>query len=241
MRGRDDELKAASPSEPRLARTPAAVRACLEPAGEAVAEGIAALRSAANEPSRSLPPIAPCAIRARRTGDLFPGSILRPISQSSSSRRRATMPTCRRRSPPSIRRRKKVGVMHARRPPGTRGGFCTMCQKPTTKAAPIHWSSRASRQRKRRRLPVELAARGAHAWLHRAGADGNRLDLVVDGPGFRRPQHRPHGRQVAGSGTSMRPAAPDRHGDGGTFSYVLGLRGGCRFTHVAPVAAPSIP
>jgi phospholipase/carboxylesterase len=29
--------------------------------------------------------------------------------------------------------------------------------------------------------------------------------------------------------------------DGGTFSYVLGLRGGCRFTHIAPVAAAFHP
>ena len=29
--------------------------------------------------------------------------------------------------------------------------------------------------------------------------------------------------------------------DGGTFSYVLGLRGGCRFTHLAPVAAAFHP
>jgi len=29
--------------------------------------------------------------------------------------------------------------------------------------------------------------------------------------------------------------------DGGTFSYVLGLRGDCRFTHLAPVAAAFHP
>jgi phospholipase/carboxylesterase len=29
--------------------------------------------------------------------------------------------------------------------------------------------------------------------------------------------------------------------DGGTFTYVLGLRGGCRFTHLAPVAAAFHP
>ena len=29
--------------------------------------------------------------------------------------------------------------------------------------------------------------------------------------------------------------------DGGTFTYVLGLRGGCRFTHLAPIAAAFHP
>jgi phospholipase/carboxylesterase len=29
--------------------------------------------------------------------------------------------------------------------------------------------------------------------------------------------------------------------DGGTFTYVLGLQGGCRFTHLAPVAASFHP
>ena len=29
--------------------------------------------------------------------------------------------------------------------------------------------------------------------------------------------------------------------DGGTFSYVLGLREGCRFTHLAPIAAAFHP
>ena len=32
-----------------------------------------------------------------------------------------------------------------------------------------------------------------------------------------------------------------RQSDGGTFSYVLGVRGGCRFTHIAPVAAAFHP
>ena len=29
--------------------------------------------------------------------------------------------------------------------------------------------------------------------------------------------------------------------DGGTFTYVLGLRGDCRFTHLAPIAAAFHP
>ena len=39
----------------------------------------------------------------------------------------------------------------------------------------------ARRQRQRRRVPVELAARGALAGLDLAGADRDRFDLVADG------------------------------------------------------------
>ena len=136
-----------------------------------------------------------------------------------------------------------VGVMHVGGPPGTRGAFSLYVPEYYDAGDRLAAGrGDAWRQRQWRRLPVELAARGAHARLHRDRADGHRLDLVADGARRRRAQHRPHGR----AGRDRWNIDATRQlltgmSDGGTFSYVLGLRAGCRFTHLAPIAAAFHP
>ena len=221
------------------------VRACLEPAAEAVAEGIAALRSAADEPQ----PIV-AAYRAlrnyaqRRPGDLSPGGILQadqPVLPGAVGARR-----CRRCWPTLAAvdpAREKVGVMHAGGPPGTRGGFSLYVPETYDEG---------------RAYPLVVALHGGSgnggaflwSWVREArtrgfivlaptaiGSTWSLMDPDTDGPSIDRMVDQVAGEWNIDAGRQLLTGMSD----GGTFSYVLGLRGGCRFTHIAPVAAAFHP
>ena len=111
MAGRDDEVKAALAASRTLdwPERLKPVRACLEPAAEAAAAGIAALRSAGEAPQPIVAAYrADAQLRPGRAGDLSHGGVPEGRSASSSwSSRRATMLRCWPAWPPSIRRARR--------------------------------------------------------------------------------------------------------------------------------------
>lgn len=246
MRGRDDELKAALADSRSLAwpERLQPVRACLEPAGEAVAEGIAALRSAANEPQPIVAAYRAVRNYARAAQAIYPlAAFFRPVSQfflEQSARDDADLQAKLSAVDPT---REKVGVMHAGGPPGTRGGFSLYVPETYDQG---------------RAHPLVVALHGGSgnggaflwSWLREArtrgfivlaptaiGSTWSLMDPDTDGPSIDRMVDQVAGEWHIDAGRQLLTGMSD----GGTFSYVLGLRGGCRFTHIAPVAAAFHP
>ncbi|CAN5853165.1 phospholipase [soil metagenome] len=246
MAGRDDELSAALTAS-RAIDWPerlAPVRACLEPAAEAAIAGIMGLRSASDAPQ----PIV-AAYRALRSYALaaqaiYPMAVFfKPVSQFFLEQPRRDDAALAARLAAVEPGREQVGVMHAGGPPGTRGGFSLYVPE-TYDAA--------------RTYPLVAALHGGSgnggaflwSWLREArtrkfillaptaiGATWSLMDPDIDGPSLAGMVE-----QVA----QQWNIDPDHQlltgmSDGGTFTYVLGLRGDCRFTHLAPVAAAFHP
>ncbi len=246
MKGRDDAATAAL-TESRALTWPdrlQPVRACLEPAAEAVAEGIAALRSAADEPQPIVAAYRALRNYARAAQAIYPlSAFFRPISQfflEQAARDDADLLAKLAGVDP---RRDKVGVMHAGGPPGTRGAFSLYVPE-TYDAGHAHslvvalhggsgnggaflWSW-VREARTRGFIVLAPTAIGSTWSLMDPDTDGPSIDRMVD--------------QVAGEwNIDVGRQLLTGMSDGGTFSYVLGLRGGCRFTHIAPVAAAFHP
>lgn len=132
-----------------------------------------------------------------------------------------------------------VGTMHFGGPAGTRGGFSLYVPESyePTRARPLvvamhggsgnggaflwSWLREA---RTRDFILLAPTAAGSTWSLLEPDVDGDNIDRMVT--------------EVAGR-WSIDPARMLLTGmsDGGTFTYVLGLRPGCRFTHLAPIAA----
>lgn len=132
-----------------------------------------------------------------------------------------------------------VGTMHVGGPAGTRGGFSLYVPESyePTRAWPLvvamhggsgnggaflwSWLREA---RTRDFILLAPTAAGSTWSLLEPDVDGDNIDRMVT--------------EVAGR-WSIDPARMLLTGmsDGGTFTYVLGLRPGCRFTHLAPIAA----
>ena len=246
MAGRDDEVKAAL----ALSRTLdwperlKPVRACLEPAAEAAAAGIAGLRSASEAPQ----PIV-AAYRALRNYAQAAQAIyrmaafLKPVSQfflEQSARGDAALAARLAAVDPA---REKVGVMHAGGPPGTRGGFSLYVPETYDEG---------------RACPLVVALHGGSgnggaflwSWVREArtrgfivlaptaiGSTWSLMDPDTDGPSIDAMVEHVAGQWNIDASHQLLTGMSD----GGTFSYVLGLRGGCRFTHIAPVAAAFHP
>lgn len=246
MRGRDDAVKAALTDSRALAWPDhlQPVRACLEPAAEAVAEGIAALRSAADAPQPIVAAYRALRNYARAAQAIYPlASFFRPISQfflEQSARDNADLLAKLAAVDP---RREKVGVMHAGGPPGTRGAFSLYVPESYDEG---------------RAYPLVVALHGGSgnggaflwSWVREArtrgfivlaptaiGSTWSLMDPDTDGPSIDRIVDQIAGEWNIDTGHQLLTGMSD----GGTFSYVLGLRGGCRFTHIAPVAAAFHP
>lgn len=246
MAGRDDDVKAALAVSRALdwPKRLKPVRACLEPAAEAAAQGIAGLRSAGEAPQPIVAAYRAVRSYAQAAQAIYPmAAFLRPVSQfflEQSARDDAALLARLAAIDPA---REKVGVMHAGGPPGTRGAFSLYV--PETYDA-------------LRAYPLVVALHGGSgnggaflwSWVREArtrgfivlaptaiGSTWSLMDPDTDGPSIDRMVG-----QVAGEWN----IDADRQlltgmSDGGTFSYVLGVRGGCRFTHLAPVAAAFHP
>ena len=246
MAGRGDDAKAAL-AESRMLAWPERlkpVRACLEPAAEAVAEGIASLRSAGDAPQPIVAAYRAVRNYARAAESIYPmAAFLKPVSQfflEQSVRDDALLLAKLAAIDPT---RDRVGVMHAGGPSGTRGGFSLYV--PETYDADHAY-------------PLVVALHGGSgnggaflwSWLREArtrgmivlapkaiGSTWSLMEAEVDGPSIdamvaevARQWNIDIGRKLL---TGM--------SDGGTFSYVLGLRGDCQFTHLAPIAAAFHP
>ncbi len=220
------------------------VRACLEPAAEAAADAIGALGAALDAPQ----PIV-AAYRAMRgyataAEAIYPlSAVLKPVSQF------FLEPSCRE-DDDLIQRlaavdapENTVGVMHVGGPAGTRGAFSLYVPE-TYDPARAH--------------PLIVALHGGSgnggaflwSWLREARSRGaillaptaigttwSLMDPDIDGPSI----DGMVGQVMEGWTVDPRHLLLTGMSDGGTFSYVLGLRAGCRFTHLAPVAAAFHP
>jgi phospholipase/carboxylesterase len=246
LAGRDDDLGPAFAASRALAwpERLGPVRDCLERAAEAAGEGLAGLRKAAEAPQPMLAAYQSLRAYARAAEALYPmAAHLRPVSQfflepamrddlALAERLAAVDPT-----------RDQVGVMHVGGPPGTRGAFSLY--------VPEYYDAA-------RAWPLVVAMHGGSgnggaflwSWLREArtrgfvviaptaiGSTWSLMDSEVDGPNI---------DNMVAKVASQWNIDADRQlltgmSDGGTFTYVLGLRGGCRFTHLAPIAASFHP
>lgn len=135
--------------------------------------------------------------------------------------------------------RENVGVMHIGGPPGTRGEFSLY--------VPEYYDPA-------RRWPLVVALHGGSgnggaflwSWLREArtrgfivlaptarGATWSLMEPEIDGPNIDRMVDTIAERWNLDTGRQLLTGMSD----GGTFTYVLGLKSDCRFTHLAPVAA----
>jgi phospholipase/carboxylesterase len=246
MAGRDDDLRAALAAS-RAIDWPdrlKPVRGCLEPAAEAAAAGIAGLRSAAEAPQPIVAAYRAVRNYAQAAQSIYPmAAFLKPVSQfflEPSVRDDAALLARLAAVDPG---RERVGVMHAGGPPGTRGAFSLYVPE-TYDAERAH--------------PLVVALHGGSgnggaflwSWLREArtrafivlaptaiGSTWSLMDPDVDGPSIDAMVE-----QVAGQwNIDVNRKLLTGMSDGGTFSYVLGLRGDCRFTHLGPVAAAFHP
>jgi phospholipase/carboxylesterase len=219
-------------------------RDCLERSAAAASEGMAALVAA---PQTAQPIVA--AYRALRTyaraaEALYPmAAHLKPVSQfflEAASRNDAGLAA---RLAAADVTRDGVGVMHVGGAPGTRGAFSLYV--PEYYDASQSWPlvvamhggsgnggaflwSWVREARTRGFIVAAPTARGSTWSLMEPEVDGTNIDRIVEEIGGEW-QIDPHRQLLTGMS------------DGGTFTYVLGLRAACRFTHLAPVAAAFHP
>ncbi len=246
MAGRDDEVNAALAAS-RILDWPerlAPVRERLEPAAEAAAQGIAGLRAAADAPQPIVAAYRALRGYAKAAEAIYPmTAFLKPVSQfflEPSARDDSTLIDRLAAFDPA---HANVGVMHVGGPPGTRGAFSLY--------VPEYYDAATA-------CPLVVAMHGGSgnggaflwSWVREArtrgfiviaptaiGATWSLMEPDVDGPSI--------DRMVEHVATEWNIDATRQlltgMSDGGTFSYVLGLRAGCRFTHLAPVAAAFHP
>jgi phospholipase/carboxylesterase len=245
MAGRDDEANAAL-AESRTIEWPerlGPVRERLEAAAESAAEGIAGLRAAGEAPQPIVAAYRAVRGYAKAAESLYPlSAYLKPVSQF-------FLEPAARDDSGLIERlaqaagRDKVGVMHVGGPAGTRGAFSLYVPEDydADTACPLivamhggsgnggaflwSWLREA---RTRRLILIAPTAIGATWSLMAPDEDGPNIDRMVE---FVAHQWKLDTSRQLLTGMS----------DGGTFTYVLGLRAGCRFTHLAPIASAFHP
>lgn len=220
------------------------VRDCLERAAEAAIEGVAGLR-AATDAAQPMP-AAYRALRAypRAAEALYPMSAhLKPVSHfflEPSARGDAALAE---RLAAADATRDEVGAIHLGGPAGARGAFSLYVPE-------YHDAGRA--------WPLVVALHGGSgnggaflwSWVREARTRGmivlaptaigptwSLMEPEVDGPNIDRMVDHVAGHWNVDAKRTLLTGMSD----GGTFTYVLGLRAGCRFTHLAPVAASFHP
>jgi phospholipase/carboxylesterase len=244
--GRDDEVRSALDRSRALTwpeqLTPA--RDCLESAGNAALQALSGLLSAGGEPQ----PIVAAwrALRGypRAAEALYPMSAhLKPVSQfflETPARGDAALAGRLAAADPL---RDGVGFTHVGGPAGTRGAYSLYVPEyyDPARAWPLvvglhggsgnggaflwSWLREA---RTRGFIVVAPTARGATWSLMEPDVDAENIDRIVE--------------EVADAwNLDASRRLLTGMSDGGTYSYLIGLRDGCRFSHLAPIAASFHP
>lgn len=246
MGDREDVLRAAL-AEARTIDWPhrlQPVRDCLDRAAEAAAGGIGALRAALDAPQPIVAAYRAMRGSATAAEAIYPlSAVLKPVSQFFLEPSRRDDDALIARLAAIDAPENTVGVMHVGGPAGTRGAFSLYVPE-TYEPAHAHplivalhggsgnggaflWSW-LREARSRGAILLAPTAIGSTWSLTDPDTDGSSIDAMVD--------------QVAdGWSIDSRRMLLTGMSDGGTFTYVLGLRSGCRFTHLAPVAAAFHP
>jgi phospholipase/carboxylesterase len=222
----------------------APVRACLEGAAEAADEGIAGLLAAGDAPQPIVAAYRAVRGYARAAEAIYPmAAHLKPVSQFFLEPAARDDTDLAGRLASADPARDDVGVMHVGGPAGTRGAFSLY--------VPEYYDAG-------RAWPLVVAMHGGSgnggaflwSWVREArtrglfviaptasGSTWSLMEPEVDGPNLDRMV-----AEVAGQ-WNVDPSRQLLTGmsDGGTFTYVFGLSGSCRFTHLAPVAAAFHP
>ena len=246
MAGRDDDVKAALAASRALdwPERLKPVRACLEPAAEAAAAGIAGLRSAGEAPQ----PIVAAyrALRSYATAAqlLYPmAAFLKPVSQFFLEQAMRGDPALTDRLAAVDPAREHVGVMHVGGPPGTRGGFSLYVPEYYTadRAWPLVVALHGGSGNGRNFLWNWLRdARSFGAILIAPTATGPTWALMgedTDTPNLMRILETVRGRYNVDTKRLLMTGLSD----GGTFCWVSGLDRASPFTHLAPIAATFHP
>lgn len=246
MAGRDDDLKAAL-SLSRALDWPgrlAPVRECLEPAAEAAADGIAGLRGAADAPQPIVAAYRALRNYAKAAEAIYPmTAFLKPVSQFFLEASARTDPALTDRLAAVDPACVNVGVMHLGGPAGTRGAFSLY--------VPEYYDAANA-------YPLVVAMHGGSgnggaflwSWVREARTRGfvviaptaigptwSLMEPDVDRPSIDRMVEHVAGQWNIDATRKLMTGMSD----GGTFTYVLGLRGDCRFSHLAPIAAAFHP
>lgn len=246
LAGRNDDLAPALAAS-RALEWPsrlAPVRDHLERAGEAAADALAGIQAA---PHASQPIIA--AYRSLRgyaqaCEALYPMAVhLQPISHFFLEQPARADTALVDRLGAADPTREDVGFMHIGGPAGTRGAFSLY--------VPEYYEASRS-------WPLVVALHGGSgnggaflwSWLREArtrgfiliaptaaGSTWSLMEPEVDGPRIDRMVEDVANEWNIDTSRKLLTGMSD----GGTFSYVLGLREGCRFTHLAPIAASFHP
>jgi len=219
-------------------------RECLEESAGQTAEGIAALLAAPAEPQPIVAAYRALRTYARAAEAIYPmAPHLKPVGRfflEADCRDDAELNA---RLAAADHARDGVGAMHVNGPAGTRGAFSLYVPEYYDPArtwplvVAMHggsgnggaflWSW-VREARSRGIIVIAPTAIGATWSMLEPETDGANIDEIVE--------------QVAADWNldSARRLLTGMS-DGGTFTYVLGLRGGCSFTHLAPVAATFHP
>lgn len=246
LAGRNDDLAPALAAS-RALEWPsrlAPVRDHLERAGEAAADALAGIQAA---PDASQPIVAAYrSLRgyARACEALYPMAVhLRPISHFFLEQPARADTALVDRLGAADPTREGVGFMHVGGPAGTRGAFSLYVPEyyDSTRSWPLvvalhggsgnggaflwSWLREA---RTRGFILIAPTAAGSTWSLMEPEVDGPRIDHMVEDVANEWNIDTSH-KLLTGMS------------DGGTFSYVLGIREGCRFTHLAPIAASFHP
>ncbi len=220
------------------------VRDCLERAAAAAGEGIAGLLAAGDAPQPMIAAYRALRSYARAAEAIYPmAAHLRPVSQFFLEPAARDDVALAERLTAVDPGREHVGVMHVGGPPGTRGA-CSLyvpewydASRPWPLVVAMHGGSGNGgaflwswlREARTRGVILMAPTASGSTWsLMEPEVDGPSIDQMVD--------------QVAGQWSidSTRCLLTGMS-DGGTFTYVLGLREACRFTHLAPIAASFHP
>lgn len=243
---RDNDLPgalAASRAAPWPERL-APARECLERAAEASQEGLAALLAAPGAPQPIVAAYRALRNHARAAEAVYPmAAHLKPVSQFFIEADRRDDPDLAARLAAADHTRDGTGVMHIGGPAGTRGAFSLY--------VPEYYTPE-------RRWPLVVALHGGSgnggaflwSWVREArtrgfvviaptaeGSTWSLMDPDSDGATLERIVEQVAGDWNLDSGRQLLTGMSD----GGTFTYVLGLRVECRFTHLAPIAASFHP